>query len=214
MQAKVTNDPAGKANPIIEGTGLVTKDSLAAESIQAGGDFDANNEHRGFSDQPSTSTTSNTTDISAATVLSPAADSEARQAQEEWDEQAILNRGRQEAEPVSNANPTAGSQQSGGGFGGSRGDGDDQGFESSRFEGGPVKPSGKNLKEDPNMSNKGVNYTGNAEPGSKFDSSRAAWQTIEKKNAMSGADAGGGPRQTALEDDDQYKTLDAEVEAP
>jgi hypothetical protein len=143
------------------------------------------------------------TDTSAATVLPPAIDAEARQAQEEWDEQAILNRGRQETESTSSAHGTE------------RGNGNGNGNEDDGFDGGPVKPAGKHLKEDTNMSTRGVNHSGNAEPGSKFDSGRAAWQKVETTNAKSSADAAGdGPKQTEIVDDDQYKVLNAEVEAP
>ena len=72
---------------------MITSDSLAAESMQSGGDFALDGRKAGISGQPSRGSTANVTDISNATVLDPAPAAEARQATEEWNESAILNSG-------------------------------------------------------------------------------------------------------------------------
>ena len=77
-----------------EPTGLITSDSLAADSLSSGGSFAASNPHAAASKQPSSSTTSNTTDTSSATTLPPAVDAEAREAEEGWVEEGRLNAGR------------------------------------------------------------------------------------------------------------------------
>jgi len=89
---KVTKDPEAFNKPINESSGIITSDSLAAESLRSGGSF--GNDASGISDQPSRGTTTNNTDISNATVLDPAPDAEARLATEEWNENAQLNAGR------------------------------------------------------------------------------------------------------------------------
>ncbi|KAF2214851.1 hypothetical protein CERZMDRAFT_82755 [Cercospora zeae-maydis SCOH1-5] len=75
---KVTTNPATQNNPKNEGPGTVTSDSLAAESINAGGSFAENSSSRGPSAQPSYSTTTNTTDTSNATKLDSASSGSAR----------------------------------------------------------------------------------------------------------------------------------------
>ncbi|KAM3418620.1 hypothetical protein BST61_g4597 [Cercospora zeina] len=75
---KVTTDPATQNSPKNEGLGTVTSDSLAAESVNAGGSFAENSDSRGPSSQPSYSTTTNTTDTSNATKLDSATSSSAR----------------------------------------------------------------------------------------------------------------------------------------
>jgi len=76
----------------VEKPGTVTSDSLAGESAKQGGDF-ASNTNPSVLNQPSSSTTSNVTDISGATTLDAAPDAEARQAQEDWSEASQLNAG-------------------------------------------------------------------------------------------------------------------------
>jgi len=67
---KVTNDPEGLNNPVYEG-GFVTSDSLAAESLNDGGDYAEGNPHSAASKQPSKSSNLGTTDTSAAEELAP-----------------------------------------------------------------------------------------------------------------------------------------------
>lgn len=67
---QVTTDPASRTNPVREGAGPVTSDSLAAESTRAGGGF-AENRDAGPLDVKGANSTLNTTDTSAATKLDP-----------------------------------------------------------------------------------------------------------------------------------------------
>lgn len=64
---QVTSDPRSETNPVEEGTGIITSDSLAAESLRSGGDFAANESRKpGITDQTSKGFTGNTTDTSGA----------------------------------------------------------------------------------------------------------------------------------------------------
>lgn len=79
---QVSTDPAGRKDPILEGAGPVTSDSLAAESIREGGGFSANRDAAPLG-VTSQNTTLNNTDTSAATKLPPARDAESRPMKEE-----------------------------------------------------------------------------------------------------------------------------------
>ena len=74
----MTTDPAGTANPIREGAGPVTSDSLAAESSRGSSGFSKNRDAEPLAVEGSKSTFG-TTDTSAATELPPAADGAGRQ---------------------------------------------------------------------------------------------------------------------------------------
>lgn len=67
---KVTTTSESTSDLVYEG-GIVTKDSLAGESIKSGGAYGIGNPKTAASDQPSYSTTTNTTDTSSAEVLPP-----------------------------------------------------------------------------------------------------------------------------------------------
>ena len=88
-----------QAKPKLEGAGIITSDSLAAESLNSGGDFGSTTNAAAMS-VPSSSSTANTPDTSAATVLAPAVDAEARQATEAWDADRELDAGRTKAPPA------------------------------------------------------------------------------------------------------------------
>lgn len=79
---KVTTDPAGRRDPIVEGAGPVTSDSLAAESIRQHGGFSQNRDAAPLG-VTSENSTLNNTDTSAATELRPAKDAETRAMLEE-----------------------------------------------------------------------------------------------------------------------------------
>ncbi|KAK5115287.1 hypothetical protein LTR62_001487 [Meristemomyces frigidus] len=68
----------GLNNPKNENPGIVTSDSLAAESIQGGGSFGANSDSRGPMDQPSKGSNAANTDTSGATTLESARSAGAR----------------------------------------------------------------------------------------------------------------------------------------
>jgi len=141
---KVTTDPESQI-PVQEGAGTITSDSLAGESIAQGGAFAEKNPGVGASSQTSHGTTTNNTDISGATVLQPAADADAREAQESWGEEKQLQGGQGlSSSSGSGAGPGASASASSGGSGGGGGSGDLQagqtynatgGFESSSSSG-------------------------------------------------------------------------------
>lgn len=201
IRFQVTTDPRSKQE-IPEAVGIVTSDSLAAESLKGSGSFGENNPHAQASKQPSHSTTTNTTDVSGATRLAPAVDAEAREAQEGWSENSQLNAGAglqkdSGAEPTYNLSATGGVPGTGetggtgvpiapgGGYAGSD--------EVSRAS-GDFKPKGKNITEG-GFDESAPNASFNNEIGSKNDPARAAELKIQQENAQSGADAAGGPRQ-------------------
>lgn len=144
-----------------ENPGVVTSDSLAAESIQEGGSFAANSDARGPNSQPSYSTTTNTTDVSNATRLDPAPDAEARQASEEWSEAEQLNAGSKlgkESGVGSTYNSSVGDSTN------QSGDVD---------VGGRYMPKGDNLQEG-GFDSSAPNASFNTDVGSKKDPGRAA----------------------------------------
>ncbi|KAH8724067.1 hypothetical protein GQ44DRAFT_740522 [Phaeosphaeriaceae sp. PMI808] len=75
---KVTTDPEGTRNPIYEGVGVVTSDSLAAKSLKGDGGFGQGNPKAAISNQPSSSTNTNNTDTSSATKPDPSVDASSR----------------------------------------------------------------------------------------------------------------------------------------
>ncbi|KYG43743.1 hypothetical protein M433DRAFT_156373 [Acidomyces richmondensis BFW] len=88
---KVTNDPS--ADSKYENPGLVTSDSLAAESVNSGGDFAADAPTRGPMSQNSAGSTAATTDTSGARTLDAAPTAEAREAEGEWAESGRMRAG-------------------------------------------------------------------------------------------------------------------------
>jgi hypothetical protein len=84
-----TSHPERYENPIQEGPGPIAADSLAAESTRSGGSFSENKDSEPLGVKGANSTFANT-DISSATILPPAPDAEARQAQNDWDETSRL----------------------------------------------------------------------------------------------------------------------------
>ena len=140
MRFQVTTDPASKI-PIYEGVGTVTSDSLAGESLKGDGSFGQGNPKAAASNQPSASTTTNTTDISNATKLNPAVDAEARDAQAGWSEQQQISAGK-------GLTGTSSGTSGGGVTGGYAGAGDE-----ARAP-GELRPKGVNITEDPELHGK------------------------------------------------------------
>jgi hypothetical protein len=157
---------------------------LAAESEG----FKAGNPHAGVSKQPSKSTTSNNTDTSAAKVLAPAVDAEARKAEEEWNENKILNAGR-EKPTTSTSKPTTTSK-------GRDGSGTLSGSHSS---GGGAKAVGLKSNEEKDEGGfDGPNASmGDVDIGGKDDPGRLAEEKIERHNAQ--FDGGHGARDMGIE---------------
>lgn len=178
---QVTNDPGRQEKK--ESSGLVTSDSLAAESLKSGGDFAATT-GAAASGVPSKSTTANNTDTSGATVLPAAVDAEARQAQEGWNEAAQLNAGRSLA--------TGGGATAG------------HGATTSDLLAEQQKPKGQNVKEG-GFDGSAPNASFNTAIGTNKDPGRAALEGFQKSNAD--AVSGGGAKQTNLSSDGQYDSL-------
>ncbi|KAK4636319.1 hypothetical protein CLAFUW4_01430 [Fulvia fulva] len=167
-----------------ENPGTVLSDSLAADSINSGGDFAANSDDRGVSAQPARSTTTNTTDTSNATRLDPAPDAEARSAQEGWDDQNQLDaasrlggQGSSAPGDVSNSAPS----------------------QADNFE-----PKGQNLTEG-GFDSSGPNASFNTDIGGKNDPGRVGLNKFEETNVPSAG--GAGPRESEITNDGQFDAL-------
>ncbi|KAF1849344.1 uncharacterized protein K460DRAFT_365231 [Cucurbitaria berberidis CBS 394.84] len=200
---KVTTDPESTRNPIQEGVGTVTSDSLAADSINEGGSFGKGNPKAAASKQPSSSTTTNTTDTSNAKTLDPAIDAHSREAQEGWSEEKSYQSAKGLGKE-SGVGPTYNSTGSGvNSAGDKRGvsTGTSDGFDGVQgniapagvyakqdLDSGVYKPKGKNVTEDKEL--KGNSKF--AEIGSKDDPARAAELAFAKRDAAaSGAGSNG-----------------------
>ncbi|KAK4993425.1 hypothetical protein LTR50_000355 [Elasticomyces elasticus] len=224
LTGQFAKDPSSLSTPKIEKPGEITSDSLAAESLASGGSFGANT-GAAASSQPSSSTTANNTDISSATILQPAPDAEARDAQSGWSETAQLNAGRNLAKDTSQG-PTyttpgddkaaalrSGESERGGrayntvtGSGANVGTAPSYVSASGPGAGGEGRPHGKNITEG-GFDSDGPNASFNQDIGGKNDPGRAALGQFQKQQAESGGGAGGGPRQTEITGDGQFDAL-------
>ncbi|KAF7195599.1 hypothetical protein HII31_03193 [Pseudocercospora fuligena] len=181
-------NPATLNDPKNEAPGMVTSDSLAAESIQEGGSFAANSDSRGPMAQPSRSVNTNTTDTSNAIRLDPATDAAAREAEQGWGDQSQLNAGSKLGKE-SGVGPTYNSVA---------------GATSPVDEGATYQPKGQNLQEGgfdagaPNAS-----YT--SEIGGKNDPGRVALNRAQEADVPSYG--GAGPREGQISNDGQYDSL-------
>jgi hypothetical protein len=221
---KVTKDPAAKQEKP-EAVGVVTSDSLAAESLKGSGSFGEGNPHAAASKQPSKSTTTNNTDTSGATTLPPAVDAEAREAREGWSEEQQLNAGKDLGKdagigPTYNVSTGSGAAGSGG-SGGYRGPGaafDASGADTAPTGGyagaadqarapGEFKPKGANLTETDNLEGKGAF----PEVGTENDPARAAEQDLGKRNALPGGAAGGSKDLSGPGGDSKFSALGDEA---
>ncbi|KAG9194146.1 hypothetical protein G6011_04181 [Alternaria panax] len=181
---KVTTDPASKI-PINEAVGTVTSDSLAGESLKNSGSFGEGNPKAAASQQPSSSTTTNTYDTSNATKLDAAVNAEARDAQEGWNEEKIMSSGKGLGKEAG-VGPTyavAGGSSGGASSGGSAGTAPTGLAAGKNIDPSVLQPKGANLTEDPNMSGK----TKFGEIGTKDDPARQAELDLAKRAAASAA---------------------------
>jgi len=200
---KVTTDPESHQKPVYEGVGIVTSDSLAAESLQGHGSFGEGNPKAAASKQPSASTTTNNTDISNATRLDPAVDAQAREAQEGWNEEKTISssKGLGRESGIGPTYNNLGSAVNSHGHvrgistGTSIGADGVQGniapveaYAGHKLDEGVYKPKGKNLTEDPNLH--GDRKFGAI--GTRNDPARVAEQEFAKQaSAVGGGDKGG-----------------------
>ncbi|KAF1986892.1 hypothetical protein K402DRAFT_446383 [Aulographum hederae CBS 113979] len=220
---KVTTDPASTHNPIQEGTGLVNSDSLAAESLNSGGDFASGN--AAVSSQGAHGSTARTTDTKDASRLDPASDAEARDAQQGWSEESQLNAGRglgkEEGRGPTYNTPGFGSGSGGSGYSGGAG------YDSTTTTGAQTyesvqghsenlhpaptyanagegliadkqKPHGKNITEG-GFDDSAPNASFNNAVGTSKDPGREGEAMFGRENAQFGGDAGNGPRQGGLD---------------
>jgi len=206
------------APSIQESTGEITSDSLAAESLNQGGDFADG--HAYVSGQKSTGSTAANTDISGATTLSPAPDAEARLATEEWDENANLNA----ASRGLGSNSSYGESESGyssktkgeynttGGTGSVHTVGTAPSGQSRNIDSSSQKPAGSNLQEG--GFDEGAPNASYAEVGSSRDPSRFTENEFERRNAEGlVAEGSMGSRSGGVTDQGQYGQLDREEDA-
>ena len=197
-------------NPINEGAGTVTSDSLAAESTRAGGEFAENRdaEQDGVS---SKSSTANTPATSAAPKLAPAPDAESR-----LDGEERSSSSRSTGSGATNYPEAAGGQA---GLDGRQSSGNRIPTAPSYVKADVLdpsmsaKPKGTNLTEGGFDSDDSKNASFTADIGSKDDPGRLAEQKFQRSNADSAPDAGRGPRQKLASGEGQYDTLDADQQA-
>jgi hypothetical protein len=181
---KVTTDPQSKI-PINEAVGTVTSDSLAGESLKGHGHFGEGNPKAGVTGQPSSSTTTNTTDTSNATKLNAAVNAEARDAQKGESADKIISSGKGQGKEAG-VGPTY--TPSGGASSGSGGASSVTGTAPVALSGTHVdpnvlKPKGANLTEDPELH--GERKFG--EIGTENDPARVAEQKLRGAAAASAA---------------------------
>ncbi|KAF2798191.1 hypothetical protein K505DRAFT_296976 [Melanomma pulvis-pyrius CBS 109.77] len=193
---KVTTDPRSKQE-IPESTGLITSDSLAAESLKNEGGFGSGNPHAAASKQPSKSTTSNITDTSNATRLAPAVDAEAREAQDGWGETSQLNA----SHSLSNSAPATDDAVSGGYAGAA---------DAERAP-GELRPKGKNITEG-GFDDGAPNASFNNVVGGRKDPGSLAEEKFVRENAKV-AGGGGGTGDGELTGESGFDGLEREEEA-
>jgi hypothetical protein len=195
--------------------GIVTSDSLAAESLKGDGDFGAGNPKAAASKQPSASTTTNNADTSNATKLDPAVDAHAREAKDGWSEESSLKAGKglgKESGVGPTYNTIGSSVNSSGttrgvstgsqvGADGVQGNiAPEAAYAHSHQAGGP---KGANITEDPDLKGKTVF----GEVGTDQDPGRVAEAELAKRAAVSG---GVSNRDLAQGGDSKFSTLDSE----
>lgn len=226
---KVTTDPAGKENPVVEAAGAITSDSLAAESVTSHGKF-ADNRDSAPSSVPAKSSTASNADTSAATVLPPARDADRRESAGEdlpthKPTHADLRKHHQANAPSDLAaqsapksthhqtdthhqkNKTAADKQEGN-------------MEHGHVPVAPSyvhtghaatddphnKPHGKGLTEVQDFEDgEGKNASFGTDIGGKDDPGRVAEEAFERANAVPGFEA--GPRQKGVEGEGRYDAL-------
>jgi hypothetical protein len=198
---KVTTDSQSQDNPVYEG-GLVTSDSLAAESKSNGGTFGANNPHTGVSKQPSNSTTSNITDTSAAERLDPAPDAGSRN--DDSNVQDTLDKGH--VDPFTHKIMEDGTKRS-------SNDGNLETSKSEDFsnrrEQMPNLARGSGEEDDDNFYDSAPNASFNNDIGGPNDPGRLAEEAFVRRNNQNAADSGRA-RDENLDSEGQYDKLQEE----
>jgi len=220
---QVTTDRQTLSNPKNENPGVVTSDSLAAESINEGGSFGANSDSRGPGPQPSYSTTTATTDVSSATRLEPTTNARSRVGEGEeagLEDRAMGSRdalGRGETESAPLISSTGGNTMGGTGPGPQTSSSSTGGSAPTQTSSASVegygensRPKGQNITEggfDPNL----PNASRNTDIGSKNDPGRAGLQDLQ--NANTPFAGGAGPSESEITNTTKYDALDGETQA-
>ena len=235
------NPPPPKGGEKAEPTGPIASDSLAAESMETGGDFASNNPSAAVSSQKGSSSTFNNTDTSGARTLDPAGDATQRD-MSGAEKAASTTKGQQGPKYPEGA----GGQGSEEGKSGARTGTGIQGqhTESSTSDDKPsssgsgtsssgrnanqapasatsgagnlhtkdhLKPKGKNITEG-GFSEDLENASMTGDIGGENDPGRLAERTFQKRDADTAGD--GGPRQTELNEEGVgYKALDPDISA-
>lgn len=196
----------------------MTSDSLAAESLKHDGDFGAGNPKAAASKQPSSSTTTNTTDTSNATKLDPSVDAHTREAKDGWSEESSLkaSKGLGKESGVGPTYNTIGSSVNSSGDTRGVSTGSQVGADGVQGNIAPEAayahphhvggPKGANLTEDPNLKGK----TAFGEIGTDQDPARVAELDFAKRTAAS---AGVDNKDLAQGGDSKFSTLDSERRA-
>lgn len=232
-----TSDPEALRNPIEEGPGAIASDSLAAESVNAGGAFSENRNSEPLAQSGSKSTFNNT-DTSGATELGPTPDAAEREAKEAWQatsdevkgpggvkypegaDQAIGEQGESgvyQASGIRGGGPGADDSREDYTPGGSGGNPDSSdtntapsyvnSVQSQPAQSG--KPKGKNITEGGFDSDDSNNASFTAEVGSKDDPAQRAANEMQMKTQSASGPT--GPRQKMGEgDNSQYDVLQEE----
>jgi len=166
-----STDPS---DTIVESTGPILSDSLAAESLEKGGEDAFASGHAAASKQPAKGTNTNNYDTSSATTLDAAPDAEARMATEEWSENAALKAGRTLSS--SSDNNTEGNAEAS--------------YPAGAYdEPAKSKPRGHNIEEG-GFDDEAPNASFNQDIGGKNDPGRLAEHKFQISNARNAAAAG------------------------
>jgi len=195
-----SNDPN---DTIDESTGPILSDSLAAESLEQGGEDSFASGHATASKQSARGTTTNNYDTASAKVLNSAPDAEARMATEEWSENAALKAGRGLSSSDENGGGESYSKSSGSNESASY----DSAAASGAYDDPPKsKPHGKDITEG-GFDDSAPNASFNQDIGGKNDPGRLAEQQFAASNARNAATAGfeGGREETEVGSFDQLE---------
>ncbi|KAF4989126.1 hypothetical protein FGRMN_9311 [Fusarium graminum] len=177
-----------------EGAGKVASESLAAESLQEGGEFTSNEGIRG-ENQPSSGSENTSSGRTTNTSSSHESGS---------------GLGSSRSENTSSAPRSNSKSESGSGSGSSHAD-TAPSYVNNQYIRAPGGPHGKNLHEgiDDSNTQDGLKKALASEPGSEDDPSRLAELQFQKNQSAAGRDA--GPRQSELSSETAFDALDNEA---
>ncbi|KAI9722199.1 MAG: hypothetical protein M1828_004882 [Chrysothrix sp. TS-e1954] len=197
---------------IQEGTGMVTSDSLAAESMKADGSFAAG-QNASYSNQPSRSTTTNTTDTSGATTLDSARDADDRLTYSDLkgDYKTPGDETRSGMSGTGDSTYDTSRAEPRGGYGGEAPSATGGSYGLTE---GQSKPGGKNIQEG-GFDSDAPNSSFMSDIGTKNDPSRDAEKGLNASNARAPADSGypGASTMQGTRDQGGFENLGSEEQA-